>query len=39
MNSTPSIMNKGMSHLLEKLGVLDTEIFIRRSRSGLIPRD
>jgi len=28
MNSTVTIMNKGMSHLLEKLGVLDTEIFI-----------
>jgi len=28
MNSTAAIMNTGMSHLLEKLGVLDTEIFI-----------
>jgi hypothetical protein len=28
MNSTTAIMNKGMNYLLEKLGVLETEIFI-----------
>ncbi|MCL2380724.1 MAG: hypothetical protein FWC64_03905 [Treponema sp.] len=28
MNDTTVIMNKGMSYLLEKLGVLETEIFI-----------
>ena len=28
MNDTATIMNKGMNCLLEKLGVLETEIFI-----------
>ena len=28
MNNTEVIVNKGMKHLLEKLGALDTEIFI-----------
>ena len=28
MNDTTTIMNKGMNYLLEKLGVLETEIFI-----------
>ena len=28
MNDTAAIINKGMRHLLEKLGALDTEIFI-----------
>ena len=28
MNDTVAIVNKGMKHLLEKLGALDTEIFI-----------
>ena len=28
MNDTVTIMNKGMNYLLEKLGVLETEIFI-----------
>ena len=28
MNSTSVIMNKGMNYLLEKLGALETEIFI-----------
>ena len=30
MNDTTAIMNKGMNYLLEKLGALDTEIFISR---------
>jgi hypothetical protein len=30
MNDTNAIMNKGMNYLLEKLGVLETEIFISR---------
>ena len=28
MNNTTAIMNKGMNYLLEKLGALETEIFI-----------
>ena len=28
MNNTTAIMNKGILYLLEKLGALDTEIFI-----------
>jgi len=28
MNNTAVIINKGMTYLLEKLGVLETEIFI-----------
>ena len=28
MNDTTTIMSKGMSYLLEKLGALETEIFI-----------
>ena len=28
MNNTAAIMNKGMGHLLEKLGAFETEIFI-----------
>jgi len=28
MDDTATIMNKGMNYLLEKLGVLETEIFI-----------
>jgi hypothetical protein len=28
MNNTMVIMNKGMNYLLEKLGVIDTEVFI-----------
>jgi len=28
MHDTTAIMNKGMSYLLEKLGTLETEIFI-----------
>ena len=28
MHNTAAIMSKGMNHLLEKLGVLETEIFI-----------
>ena len=30
MNDTTAIMNKGMNYLLEKLGALETEIFISR---------
>ena len=28
MDNTTAIVNKGMNHLLEKLGALETEIFI-----------
>ena len=28
MNDTATIMNKGMNYLLEKLGAIETEIFI-----------
>ena len=28
MDDTVTIMNKGVNHLLEKLGILETEIFI-----------
>ncbi len=30
MSDTATIMNKGMNYLLEKLGALETEIFISR---------
>ena len=37
MNDTVTIVNKGMKHLLEKIGALETEIFISYLLSEIPP--